>query len=213
MIHLLTLRAASRMHLATGRQGLVPPAGIEPATCPLGKGCSIQLSYGGLAERSYLLARGLSSDGRAEPCTDVRRPGDGRGAWPSVTHPPSGGRASTSGTLRTSDEPVENPAAPGQPFSNARAPRPGRSSTSTQVGGGGRSPAARRTIAPQIASPASPKPPWHFVAKVSSTVDRTASPTRSEIRWHSTLSTIWNIAVGRGSACTRWSAKSATSGG
>lgn len=32
---------------------LVPPAGIEPATCPLGKGCSILLSYGGLHPGVY----------------------------------------------------------------------------------------------------------------------------------------------------------------
>lgn len=41
-------------------RGLVPPAGIEPATCPLGKGCSILLSYGGLHARVYPAYLGAS---------------------------------------------------------------------------------------------------------------------------------------------------------
>ena len=32
---------------------LVPPAGVEPAACPLGRGRSIRLSYGGVGDGVY----------------------------------------------------------------------------------------------------------------------------------------------------------------
>lgn len=60
-------------------EALVPPAGIEPATCPLGKGCSILLSYGGPDARVY------PARFRASISTDCRV---GRS---DASHPPSPG--------------------------------------------------------------------------------------------------------------------------
>ena len=37
---------------------LVTPAGFEPATCPLGGGCSIQLSHGAVRRWDSVLCRG-----------------------------------------------------------------------------------------------------------------------------------------------------------
>lgn len=44
---------------------VVPPAGVEPATCPLGRGRSIRLSYGGEDSRVYPAADRPSTTRRA----------------------------------------------------------------------------------------------------------------------------------------------------
>ncbi len=43
---------------------VVPPAGVEPAACPLGRGRSIRLSYGGLHARVYPAPRRASITAR-----------------------------------------------------------------------------------------------------------------------------------------------------
>lgn len=54
---------------------VVPPAGVEPATCPLGRGRSIRLSYGGEDSRVYPAADRPSTTRRATgrtPGSDAR---------------------------------------------------------------------------------------------------------------------------------------------
>lgn len=61
---------------------VVPPAGVEPATCPLGRGRSIRLSYGGEDSRVYPAADRPST---TRPATG-RTPGS---AARSITRRPS----------------------------------------------------------------------------------------------------------------------------
>ena len=60
---------------------MVPPAGVEPATCPLGRGCSIQLSYGGLEGPSYLeRCRASTEQPRQRRCSS-------EGVWEPISEP------------------------------------------------------------------------------------------------------------------------------
>jgi hypothetical protein len=73
---------------------MVTPAGLEPATCPLGGGCSIQLSHGAsgtVLARTGLRGKGglgeLSGGRQAKaPCT--AQPG-ACGVWKSQSRGPS----------------------------------------------------------------------------------------------------------------------------
>ena len=60
-------------------KALVPPAAFEPATCPLGKGCSILLSYGGPDARVYpaRFRASISAGDRVGPSDAWRLPSPG----------------------------------------------------------------------------------------------------------------------------------------